>query len=1438
MNKKYFQLILAILCFLIVSGRKVEATMDDIPQFFKDPKYSGMFTDEDRERLDDPENDYKPSKLLPIKIDMSAYGADNSFEQYIIFGNTNSEKVGNYYPANTLENFRKIVDGDKTALKVGQYDVNSNPKEFVGYPNIITFLTDEYRAPNQRGVTYGYDYNSNNTDHHYYGGSGMHFVKTRGLDPRTSNLDSFSTTIGTPQERFQVSHVQMNKDKTRAFIIGSVWFKTNTSDGSFRYFTLDVGSVDNYGNIAYNYKIYNNRDFPESYGFVYTQHMDIGGVHTASKMRTLGNNKGVYFDAKADDNTKPTGLIDKNGNFHNYYVEFRADNEKGEKTADIKTIDVGWTHNEYMVPGTPSIIENIRMYPPAWRVFDTYRAVYTTSYDEDQPRGEIITRRDPYTGKILKQYNSKTGLDEPVPNAHPAFGLYYPFTTVQPMNFGEFKIEGAVSNVAPVNYPGMTIKTTGLSGTGNQLEKQHVTIEQSLEGELNSSARQPEQLAMKFLIDNKLFVNQIGEKDIKISIANKDGSDKKILENSWNGKELYTVSTEQTDKGFSYELRIRNDYLTGATYPNYNNGTQGFLWNHRENKKIIFEFDAELNELNPEIGSSYQYKPEPRGFMPKALLETSWNENITPDRIESNIQQQGIPFLFDSNIYKAEPREDAELDFRVGDAVEIRDLLKPISRNFDWEKPLKYELTNTQGDVLSNQTVNTTTSSASRTAYVKVTSPSLNNAYTPPIMVKYKVTARDSQKRVTINYEDVSNNNEAIDIPSEYPSFIVGQQASDMSFNIPDQIETVSGKYRYEFKEIKQSWNGNITTELSKDKTDRIVTGKMPTIEGKPLVTVSYEKKEGGLSEDPKVDGILQKFVIGQELTNEEFNPKDWITDVTYGNAVVNEKDYDVTIKDDSFLPDVIGEFDEEQTPLAVIVKMKQGTVKPVEVKIPVQMDYGNTVAIGGDEKLIDGKPRLGGGAFSYHPLNDQRKAYIKANSGAVLSNDNAPVHSTANSKDYLGINLYRPNKESVFDIMKATPVTTTGESSSNRSKNEYLKSFGDKGKQEVIVGDVLRAYSKEGEKLYLIDGENKETLSDKWKIKNTQYFELTENGYQRLYGNLAEVKEVEVPYDITDEELKKNVADYLDLTLVKSESPSVKVLGFKNVANGMPRLKKPGDVSVGIIEVSETLKSGAMVSYDYIVPFKASDEKSLMTGSIKYKINENAVNTPDKDTSKSVIKSIGEKDFDNDNPVRQVDEKGIFRKGEKLKPLLKEFEKEFNGYTKSDVYLYTSSDNSAELITTDTLVPDEDFEVVYYYIPGLILNVPKDTLSFGDFESDDTKIQGEDTSMYIVNTWENTKWNLTLQSTRFEQKAESNNPSDTSYIPAILEYSYNNQRYSLINQQANILQGHQAFYYDLPLVKQNEENGLYLSMQESAQKVRGGEYHSKLKATVTLDAP
>ncbi|MBP2966796.1 hypothetical protein, partial [Acinetobacter baumannii] len=164
-------------------------------------------------------------------------------------------------------------------------------------------------------------------------------------------------------------------------------------------------------------------------------------------------------------------------------------------------------------------------------------------------------------------------------------------------------------------------------------------------------------------------------------------------------------------------------------------------------------------------------------------------------------------------------------------------------------------------------------------------------------------------------------------------------------------IETVSGKYRYEFKEIKQSWNGNITTELSKDKTDRIVTGKMPTIEGKPLVTVSYEKKEGGLSEDPKVDGILQKFVIGQELTNEEFNPKDWITDVTYGNAVVNEKDYDVTIKDDSFLPDVIGEFDEEQTPLAVIVKMKQGTVKPVEVKIPVQMDYGNTVAIGGDEK-------------------------------------------------------------------------------------------------------------------------------------------------------------------------------------------------------------------------------------------------------------------------------------------------------------------------------------------------------------------------------------------------------------------------------------------------------------------------------------------------------
>lgn len=338
-----------------------------------------------------------------------------------------------------------------------------------------------------------------------------------------------------------------------------------------------------------------------------------------------------------------------------------------------------------------------------------------------------------------------------------------------------------------------------------------------------------------------------------------------------------------------------------------------------------------------------------------------------------------------------------------------------------------------------------------------------------------------------------------------------------------------------------------------------------------------------------KIEALANNQTITLGKKESELDLKDFVKDVKSFGRDVEKKDYEVKLLEK--IPDVVTQ--DKAIKVEVSIPGVHGAVEIIEV--PITMTWGNSIAFGGDGDGVNG--RMGGGAYVLHNGKDSDSPYISAVSGAVTSDDNAPVTNNSNySGKYLQIDHFTKGKNSDNYTIKEKELnpTFTTASSGAELKQNVLDKWGTNRSRNLKHGDIIRSWSAEENKQYV-------STNGKMELSGGQgeeiYYEVTKSGYRRLRFNQYKEGQAKglITYGIESEELNQLAikGNYIELL---EKDDSIKILGFKD--GSYPDVSKPSEkneTTPGTIVIREKLESGNFVDYEVVVEF------TIIDGSLKF---------------------------------------------------------------------------------------------------------------------------------------------------------------------------------------------------------------------------------------------
>ncbi|MBC1925530.1 BspA family leucine-rich repeat surface protein [Listeria innocua] len=202
-------------------------------------------------------------------------------------------------------------------------------------------------------------------------------------------------------------------------------------------------------------------------------------------------------------------------------------------------------------------------------------------------------------------------------------------------------------------------------------------------------------------------------------------------------------------------------------------------------------------------------------------------------------------------------------------------------------------------------------------------------------------------------------------------------------------------------------------------------------------------------------------------------------------------------------------------------------------------------------------------------------------------------IHSAISNKEekYYGFDHYWGS-----DIAKG-PLNTTGAvhnqfSANANDKVSIFDSFGTNRKIDVTKSDVVGIYHREPSKLTNWDAAGVDIQPGSSDRQENNLYEVTDKGFKLLGANRLKPSKQTIPYGITQSEMEKNKASYLDTS------------AYSNVTvdhiSQYPDTSKAGDQK-GKIIVTETLDSGSKVQWEYEITFNVDDPTCY--GDVVYEI-------------------------------------------------------------------------------------------------------------------------------------------------------------------------------------------------------------------------------------------
>ncbi|MFG5423245.1 hypothetical protein ACFJYW_11400 [Enterococcus faecalis] len=303
-------------------------------------------------------------------------------------------------------------------------------------------------------------------------------------------------------------------------------------------------------------------------------------------------------------------------------------------------------------------------------------------------------------------------------------------------------------------------------------------------------------------------------------------------------------------------------------------------------------------------------------------------------------------------------------------------------------------------------------------------------------------------------------------------------------------------------------------------------------------------------------DALPQTAYLGMDSS--KFDYSKFVKNVKLGDQVLSSDQYKGELIN-SLTTDTVG------TKTAKIrVTLKSDTSKTVEVDVPVEVGWGNSVVYGSYDYYLNGRTSA---AFT---LYTESTPTIVASQGQ--NDDNLAIHSNFPNQQYYTFNWFDLSNKQILKIDESNNGDKYIKASGNELKKDKLKEWGTAQNQAVNYGDIVRAWQTETGKNWLYENEQKQAYND---AKKAVYYEITTSGYRPLHFNQLTPKTGKIPIYSTNIYLDEHVKDYIDL---KGYS-NIDVKGFVEY----PDTTSSGDKRAKIL-VEETLTTGKKVQYEYEV--------------------------------------------------------------------------------------------------------------------------------------------------------------------------------------------------------------------------------------------------------------
>lgn len=305
-------------------------------------------------------------------------------------------------------------------------------------------------------------------------------------------------------------------------------------------------------------------------------------------------------------------------------------------------------------------------------------------------------------------------------------------------------------------------------------------------------------------------------------------------------------------------------------------------------------------------------------------------------------------------------------------------------------------------------------------------------------------------------------------------------------------------------------------------------------------------------------------LLLGTPLS--EWGSKDFLSqylEVKIGNQVLTPDEYDVTVIEVPANATLSVGSPWPRTRIQITAR--NGAVSGV-VSLPIVVEWGDSVVFGGQWALSQATAA----AFTLHHGERPRITSAYGIGGGL---GGQAVINAAFPNDYYDFGYFSMAGRGNRNLSQASAdqsVTARGVDQRDAALTRWTN-------REVAYGDVVRSWVADASKNVLRTPTSNEFIHHDGEV----YYEITPSGYRPLNINRVVTTEQEIDTNITTDELRQRVAEFIDV----SRFPNIQVVDFVS----LPDTSQLGS-SEGVITVSETLESGSNVSYDYTVPFNVTE--------------------------------------------------------------------------------------------------------------------------------------------------------------------------------------------------------------------------------------------------------